>query len=109
MDQRRVTPEDLAHLNGQSVLVRSTADHRDPPVGRRGTIDARPGRDGTPEVKIVLEYPDMNNRAAHDEVIPLDAAGIARLCGGERGGVFEYTLDRPLDQGPEPGGLSPAQ
>jgi hypothetical protein len=32
----------------------------------------------------------------------LDAAGIERLAASEHDGVFAYTIDRPLDPGPEP-------
>jgi hypothetical protein len=95
---------DLTHLHGQSVLVKSTADHRDPPIALRGTLEARPDPRGQPEVKIVLEYPDMNNSAARQGVIPLDEAGVDRLLANEHDGVFEYTIERPLDPGPEPAG-----
>jgi hypothetical protein len=93
---------DLTQLNGQSVLVKSTADHRDPPTALRGTIDAKPGPTGRPEVKIVLEYPDMNNTAARRGVIPVGEADAERLLAQGRNGVCEYTINRPLDPGPEP-------
>lgn len=93
---------DLTHLNGQSVLVKSTVDRHDPPVALRGTLDARTDAAGKPVAKIVLEYPDMNNTAAQRGVIPLDEADIARLLAGERDGVFTFTIDRPLQPGPEP-------
>jgi hypothetical protein len=104
MPPRAPTPEEITHLNGQSVLVKSTVDHRDPPTALRGTIEARADRDGKPAVKIVLEYPDMNNRAARQGIITLDAAGVARLRAGEHDGVFEYTIDRPLELGPDQAG-----
>jgi hypothetical protein len=96
-----MNPPDLTHLNGQSVLVKSTADHRDPPVALRGTIEARTDRAGTPVVKILLDYPDMNNTASHGGVIALDGAGVDRLVAGEHDGVYEYTIDQPLEPGPE--------
>lgn len=99
-----VDQHDLTRLHGQSVLVRSTRDRRDPPTALRGTIEACAGSTGEPAVRIVLEFPDMNNRAAHDGIITLDAAGIERLLATERDSVFDYTLDRPLDPGPEPAG-----
>lgn len=94
----------LTHLHGQSVLVKSTADHSDPPTALRGTIDAQANNRGEPEVKIILEYPDMNNRAARHGIIPLDNAGVTQLLAGEHDGVFEYTTNRSLDPGPEPAG-----
>lgn len=93
---------DLTRLNGQSVLVKSTADHRDPPTALRGTIDARPGADGRADVKIVLEYPDMNNTAARRGVIPVGEQDAERLLAQGRDGVCEYTIDSPLEPGPEP-------
>lgn len=98
-----MTATDIAHLNAQNVLVKTTADRRDPPIALRGTIDARTGEDGRPRVKIVLEFPDMCNRAAHQGVIWLDEAGVRRLLESEHDGVFEYLTDQPLDSaGPEP-------
>jgi hypothetical protein len=94
---------DLTQLNGQSVLVKSTTDRHDPPVALRGTIDARSGPTGEPEVKIVLEYPDMFNRAAHRGVIDVAEEDAERLLAQGREGVCEYTIEGPLDPGPEPG------
>ena len=99
-----VRHSDLTHLNGQSVLVKSSVDRHDPPVALRGTIEARADPAGAPVVNIVLEYPDMANTASRRGVIALDSAGIDRLRAGEHDGVFEYTIDRPLDPGPEPPG-----
>ncbi len=95
---------DLTHLHGQSVLVKSTADHRDPPVALRGTIEARPDEQGRPKVKIILEYPDMNNTAARRGIIPVDERDAGRLLAEGREGAYEYTIDRPLEPGPEPAG-----
>lgn len=93
---------DLAQLNGQSVLVKSTADRNDPPVALRGTIDARPGPRGQSDVKIVLEYPDMNNTAARRGVIPVGEQDAERLLAQGREGVCEYTVNGPIEPGPEP-------
>lgn len=95
-------PSDLNRLNGRSVLVKSTADRRDPPTALRGTIAARPDRDGRADVKIVLEYPDMNNTAARRGIIPVNEADAERLLAQGRDGVCEYTINRPLEPGPEP-------
>jgi hypothetical protein len=95
-------PSDITQLNGQSVLVKSTADHRDPPTALRGTIDAKAGPTGRPDVKIVLEYPDMNNTAARRGVIPVGEPDAERLLAQGKDGVCEYTINRPLDPGPEP-------
>ena len=100
---------ELTHLNGQSVLVKSTADRHDPPTALRGTIEARANARGQPVVKIVLEYPDMFNSAAHRGVIALDAAGVDRLVASEHDGVYEYTVDGPLDPGPEPATLQDSE
>ena len=97
-----MNPPDLTQLNGRSVLVKSNADHRDPPIALRGTIDAHPGPQGRPEVKIVLEYPDMNNAAARRGVIPVGEQDAERLLAQGTDGVCEYTINRSLDPGPEP-------
>lgn len=93
---------DLRFLNGQSVLVKSTADHGDPPVAMRGTIEARADPSGKPVARIVLEFPDMCNRPAHREVIPLDTLAVEHLLASEHDGGYEYTIDGPLDPGPPP-------
>lgn len=95
---------DLTHLDGGSVLVKSTADHHDPPVALRGTLYARPDHAGQLGVQIVLEFPEMCNSAAHRGIISLDAAGIERLLASEHDGLYEYTIDLPLDPSPEPSG-----
>lgn len=100
-----MNPHELAHVNGQSVLVKSSMDRSDPPVALRGTLDARTDPAGRPEVKIVLEYPDMNNSAAQHGVITLDEADVARLLAEEHDGVYSFTINRPLTPGPEPRGV----
>jgi hypothetical protein len=92
---------DLTQLNGQSVLVKSTADRHDPPVALRGTIDAHTGPQGEAEVKIVLEYPDMNNTAARRGVIAVGEQDAERLLAQGRDGVCEYTIDSPIEPGPD--------
>ena len=94
--------QELIQLNGQSVLVKSAADHSDPPVALRGTIDAHAGPHGESEVKIVLEYPDMNNRAAHRGVIEVGEQDAERLLAQGRNGICEYTIEGSLDPGSEP-------
>lgn len=98
----RISDSELTHLNGQSVLVESSVDRHDPPVALRGTIDARRDADGKPAVKIALEYPDMNNSASRQGFIPIEGPDTDRLLAGERDGVFYFTIDRPLEPGPEP-------
>ena len=83
-------------------MVKSTAERGDPRVGMRGTIDAKMDDRGFPAVKIVLEIPEMNNRAGHQSVFELDYAGIDRLLASERNGAFEYSVSSPLDSGLEP-------
>jgi len=98
-----MTTADLTHLQGQSVLVKSTAERGDPRIAMRGTIDAKMDDRGFPVVKIILDFPDMNYRVAHQGVIELDTAGIERLLASERNGAFEYTITSPIDVGPPPG------
>lgn len=93
---------ELNHLNGQNVLVKSTRERGNPPIALRGTIDAHTDPEGKPDVRIVLEYPDLCNRAAMQGVIRLTESEIVRLKSSEREGVFEYTTDQPLDPGPDP-------
>ena len=93
-----MTTADRIHLHGRSVLVRSTQDQRNPPTALRGTIDSKT-TEGAERVnlRIVLEYPDMFTVPAHQGVIELDDAAAERLLAGEREGVFEFTIDEPLE------------
>jgi hypothetical protein len=85
-------------MHGASVLVRSTHDQGNPPTALRGTIDTR-ANDGSdlPRVRIVLEYPDMFTVPAHQGVIELDEEQTERLRASERDGVYEFTIDEPLE------------
>jgi hypothetical protein len=91
---------DLIRLHGKSVLVTSTADRSDPPISLRGTLDARE-IDGHPNVKIVLDFPDMCNRAAHRGAIQLNDHAITDLL-AQSEEVYRYTTSQPLDPGPAP-------
>ena len=97
---QRMIPSEITRLQGQSVLVKSATETGDPKIARRGTIETKAGANG-PEVTIVLEFPDMNNRAAHRGIIPLDAAAVERLVVTERNGVYEHTINGPFDPNPE--------
>lgn len=93
---------DLTRLNGRSVLVKSAAEKGDPQIALRGTIEAKPDEAGG-KVRIVLEFPDMSNRASHQGIIALDEVNAKRLLASEHAGTYEYTTARPLDPpGTEP-------
>lgn len=97
-----VSSTDLRALNGKVVLVKSAHDSRNPPTAIRGTIAIREIGESfessqRPEVHVVLTFPDMFNRAAHEEMIPLSEEEIARLIASEREGTFEITIDRQFD------------
>lgn len=93
-----MTTAERIHLHGQSVLVRSTQDHRNPPTALRGTIDAQTTEgEERAHLRIVLEYPDMFTVPAHQGIIELDEASAARLQASEHDGVFEFTIDEPLE------------
>lgn len=93
-----MTTADRIHLHGQSVLVRSTQDHRNPPTALRGTIEAQTTAGvARARLRIVLEYPDMFTVPAHQGVIELDDAAAERLLASECDGVFEFTVDEPLE------------
>lgn len=89
---------DLMRLHGQSVLVRSTCDRRNPPTALRGTIDVQPASGSEqPRVRIVLEYPDMFTAPAQQGIIELDDEATVRLLASERSGVYELAIDEELE------------
>ena len=99
MNPPLVKPADLHRLNGRSVLVKSAQDHHRPPTAVRGTVEVEPPtREGAgPAVKLVLDLPDRFNTTAHQHIVTLDAAGIARLFHSEREGELEYTLESGIE------------
>jgi len=98
-----MTTAERLRLHGHSVLVRSAKDRRNPPTALRGTIDVQTTED-RPRVRLVLEYPDMFTVPAHQGIIELNDEQAQQLLASEHGGVFEFTIDEPLDpQLPDPG------
>ena len=90
---------ELRQLEGKTVLVRSTADHHNPPVGRNGTIHIlNTGENGSARLEVVLEFPDMFSEPAHRRVIVLEGAEVEKLISTERAGVYELQLDTPIDR-----------
>jgi hypothetical protein len=97
-----ISSTDLRALNGKVVLVKSAHDLRNPPTALRGSLAVREIGESfessqRPEVHVVLTFPDMFNRAAHEEMIPLSEEEIARLVASERDGTFEITIDHSFD------------
>jgi hypothetical protein len=93
-----MTADERRHLHGQSVLVRSSRDHRNPPTALRGTIEAQTTEGaGRERVRIVIEYPDMFTVPAHQGIIELNEPDAERLLASERDGLFEFTLDEKLE------------
>jgi hypothetical protein len=90
-------PAELKRLEGQSVLVRSSLDTHNPPVGARGWIHVSDTNTPEPRVELVIEYPDMFNEPAHERIIELSRAQLDQLLASERTGAFEFTLDDALD------------
>ena len=90
---------ELKNLNGKSVLVRSTSDEKNPPVGVRGWIHVvNTGETGEAKVEIILEFPDMFNEPAHERVIILREDGIDRLLASEVNGAFQLTIPGPIQE-----------
>ncbi len=88
----------LKDLEGKTVLVRTTADAHNPPIGVRGIIHVvETGSHDPAKIEIVLEFPDMFNEPAHERIIVLREDGIDRLLASERNGAFELTISAPLD------------
>ncbi len=88
----------IRELEGKNVLVRSSSDTHNPPIGVRGVIHvAETGEHEPAKVEIVLEFPDMFNAPAHERIIVLREDGIDRLLASETNGTFELTISAPLD------------
>ena len=90
---------DIAQLEGKNVLVTSSADKHNPPVGTTGTIHVLDtGTNGDARIEIVLEFPDMFSGPAHRRVILIEGEEIDKLVSSERAGIFEWRVDTPIDQ-----------
>ena len=92
-----MNPLSLAHLHGQSVLVKSAQDRHDPSIALRGSLDTMtvPGI-----VKVVLQYPDMCIAPAHQGIINLDARTVDLLLEEGPEGPYTITVQESID--PEP-------
>ena len=91
--------QNLNHIHGGTVLVKSAQDRHDPPIALRGSLDTMttPG-----VVKVVLEYPDMCVAPAHRGIISLDARGVDQLLASEHDGAYAITVQESLDPVPPP-------
>jgi len=91
--------QNLNHIHGGTVLVKSAQDRHDPPIAIRGSLDTMttPG-----VVKVVLEYPDMCAAPAHHGIISLDARGVDQLLASEHDGTYAITVQESLDPVPPP-------
>jgi hypothetical protein len=91
-----ITPE-LQRLSGQSVLVKFSRDRHHPPIATRGTIEVHetPG-DTPPQVKLVIDFPEMASQPAHQRTLVLTEAEIARLKPAHVGGL-EFVTDQSLE------------
>lgn len=91
-------PTEWSELHGRSVLVKSALDRRNPPAARRGSLVVRSeNAAGRPDVRVVLEFPDLFNAAAHQRSIPLDDRLLEELFASEKNGAYELTIAEPLD------------
>jgi hypothetical protein len=91
-----ITKTDLHQLHGKIVLVKSTRDRRNPPTAMRGSIEVRETPDAPPVVSIAVDFPQMFTTPAHQRIIPLDDAALARLLASDYNGTFEFTIDDEL-------------
>jgi hypothetical protein len=88
---------ELQRLHGQSVLVKYSRDPHNPPIGKRGTIEVHEGREGgRPEVKVVIDFPEMFYKPAHQRTLVLTDAEVARLKPAHVGGL-EFVTDQDFD------------
>lgn len=90
------TPTDLHELNGRSVLVKSSHDHRNPPTAMRGWLEISESGTTPHAASIVVEFPQMFCSSAHHRTLLLDEPALARLLASERDGTFEFSIDDEL-------------
>jgi hypothetical protein len=84
---------DLPFLDSETILVRSSRDHRNPPTAARGTLKIKSSGSGEPEVSVVVDFPEMFTAPAHQAVIPLNRAARSRLKRHPDNGQLECTVD----------------
>jgi hypothetical protein len=87
----------VRRLHGKVVLVKSSRDRRTAPTGRRGWIEVRENPGIAPEVRVVVEFPQMFQSRAHQRSFSLDQAAITRLLGSDDNGTLEFTVDEELE------------
>jgi hypothetical protein len=87
---------DLRELNGKLVLVCSAQDHRNPPTGRRGTLNVR-AMDGKQELWVTIEFPEMFTTHVHTRSVRLSDEQVAEVLNSNHYGTFTVTLPDRLD------------
>ena len=88
-----MTKTELNHLVGRSVLVRSAQDQGTPETAVRGTIQVFDDpHDGT-IVEVALDLPDLFTTRAHQRVLRLREAEVARLLSLDPNQPWEITID----------------
>ena len=86
----------LLDLDGRVVLVKTSRDLRNPPAGIRGWIEVHEKPGETPQLSVVVEFPQMFSTRAHHRAIRLNESTLAQLLASEHNGVFEFTIDDEL-------------
>jgi hypothetical protein len=88
---------ELQRLHGQSVLVKSSRDQHNPPIAVRGTIAVHESDAASrPEVKLIIDFPEMFYRPAHQRTLVLTDAEVARLKAAPVGGL-EFSTDQSFE------------
>lgn len=88
---------ELQLLHGQSVLVRSSRDRRNPPIAVRGTLEVHQTSDAShPEVKLIINFPEMFNAPAHQRTLKLTEAELVSLKAAPVGGL-EFMTEQSFE------------
>ncbi len=90
--------QDRASLHGRIVLVKSSADRRDPPTALRGTIKVVSGSDARSRVFVEVGLPDMFTAPARRREFELTEAQVAELLEQEQLGTFSCTVDYDFEK-----------
>lgn len=95
----KLTRERLQPLDGRSVLVRPAHSNANPVTGVRGTIrvGAVDESSGSPQIAIVVRFPEMFVQRARERVIDLTEGDVERLLASETNGDFALAFDGDLN------------
>ncbi|MFT3781815.1 MAG: hypothetical protein QM790_07335 [Nibricoccus sp.] len=93
-----MSAHDFTSFDGETVLVRSTSDSRNPPTAIRGTFRVKTTALGEKTASVLIDFPEMFTAPAHQAIIPLDISALESLTRNPHSGQLECTVNHDFER-----------